>query len=332
MKKINILALSAAVAVGTFVVSCQGGGGVSSNVSLKNDIDTLSYAYGVNLVETGLGQALQQMGIVQDTSMFKMSIQQQISMETDSLKKKELTNGMTARLDSLKKANRRNIDMFMKGVSESLNTSGKDKDPYYNGVAIGSQLKQMTEGFEANVMDSGQHVNKAALLAAINSSLKFEKNLVPNASAVVQEKAMAKREADMKKQEESMKSQYADKIASESKFLEENKSKDGIVTLPSGLQYKVVKAGNGAKPGATDRVNVTYKGTLIDGTEFDSGTTSFGVNQVIKGWTEALQLMPEGSKWTLYIPYDLGYGAQATGAITPFSTLIFDVELHKIEK
>ena len=118
--------------------------------------------------------------------------------------------------------------------------------------------------------------------------------------------------------------------------LEENAKKEGIVTLPSGLQYEVITEGNGKKPSATDRVKCHYEGTLIDGTLFDSSIKRgqpavFGVNQVIKGWVEALQLMSEGSKWRLFIPSELGYGAQQAGEmIPPHSTLIFEVELIEV--
>jgi FKBP-type peptidyl-prolyl cis-trans isomerase FklB len=120
-------------------------------------------------------------------------------------------------------------------------------------------------------------------------------------------------------------------------FLAANKAKDGVVTLPSGLQYKILKEGTGPKPTATDTVECNYKGTLLNGKEFDSsykrGTpASFPVGQVIKGWTEALQLMPVGSKWQLFVPSDLAYGQRAAGPdITPNSTLIFEVELLSIK-
>ena len=119
-------------------------------------------------------------------------------------------------------------------------------------------------------------------------------------------------------------------------FLEENKKRAGVVTLPSGLQYEIINAGLGKKPTAADRVQCHYEGTLIDGTVFDSSIKRgqpavFGVSQVIKGWVEALQLMGEGSKWRLYIPYDLAYGENGAGEmIPPFSALIFDVELIKV--
>ena len=121
------------------------------------------------------------------------------------------------------------------------------------------------------------------------------------------------------------------------KFLEENKKREGVVTLPSGLQYEVITEGNvGRYAKATDQVQCHYEGTLIDGTLFDSSIkrgqpATFGVNQVIPGWVEALQLMPEGAKWKLYIHSDLAYGAQGAGEmIPPHSTLVFEVELQKI--
>lgn len=120
------------------------------------------------------------------------------------------------------------------------------------------------------------------------------------------------------------------------KFLAENAKKEGVVTLPSGLQYKVMTEGNGKKPSATDRVQCHYEGTLIDGTIFDSSIKRgepavFGVNQVIKGWVEALQLMQEGAKWRLFIPYDMAYGEHGAGEmIPPYSALVFDVELIKV--
>lgn len=121
------------------------------------------------------------------------------------------------------------------------------------------------------------------------------------------------------------------------KFLEENKKRDGVTALASGLQYEVMIAGDGSKPSATDKVRCHYHGTLINGTVFDSSVERgqpavFGVNQVIKGWVEALQLMPVGSKWKLFIPSELAYGNQSAGsAIEPNSTLIFEVELLGIE-
>ena len=129
---------------------------------------------------------------------------------------------------------------------------------------------------------------------------------------------------------------YAQNKASGEAFLAENAKKEGVTVLPSGLQYEVITEGNGKKPSATDRVQCHYEGTLIDGTIFDSSIKRgepavFGVNQVIKGWVEALQLMQEGAKWRLYIPYDMAYGEHGAGEmIPPYSALIFDVELIKV--
>jgi FKBP-type peptidyl-prolyl cis-trans isomerase FklB len=120
-------------------------------------------------------------------------------------------------------------------------------------------------------------------------------------------------------------------------FLKGNAQKEGVVTLPSGLQYQVLRKGDGKKPAATDQVECHYEGTLIDGTKFDSSydrgqTATFGLNQVIAGWTEGLQLMQEGAKYRFFIPYNLGYGEQGAGkTIPPYATLIFDVELIAVK-
>ncbi len=131
---------------------------------------------------------------------------------------------------------------------------------------------------------------------------------------------------------------YDDQIKTNKEFLETNKTKDSVVTLPSGLQYKILKQGTGKKPGPTDKVKVHYTGKTIDGKVFDSSVqrgqpVTFSVNEVIPGWQEALKMMPVGSKWELYIPSDLAYGARGSSPyIQPYATLIFDVELLSIEK
>jgi len=132
-------------------------------------------------------------------------------------------------------------------------------------------------------------------------------------------------------------SQHKDVVAAGKAFLEANKKRPEVKTTASGLQYEILKEGTGPKPTASSTVSVHYHGTLIDGTVFDSSVdrgspTSFGVTQVISGWTEALQLMPQGSKWKLFLPYNLAYGERGAGAqIGPFSTLIFEVELLEIK-
>ena len=133
-----------------------------------------------------------------------------------------------------------------------------------------------------------------------------------------------------------MEAKYGENKAAGEKFLAENAKKEGVVTLPSGLQYEVLVEGNGKQPKATDRVQCHYEGTLIDGTVFDSSIRRgepavFGVSQVIAGWVEALQLMKEGAKWRLYIPQNMAYGAHGAGEqIPPYSALVFDVELIKV--
>lgn len=144
-----------------------------------------------------------------------------------------------------------------------------------------------------------------------------------------QEQAMAQREEEQKKIAE-------ENAAAGAKFLEENKAKEGVTTTESGLQYRVITEGSGAKPTATDTVTVHYSGKLLDGTEFDSSYSRnepavFGLNSVIPGWTEGLQLMSEGSKWELVIPSDLAYGPGANGPIPPNSVLVFEVELLEVK-
>ena len=145
-------------------------------------------------------------------------------------------------------------------------------------------------------------------------------------------------QARIAKQQEMEKVNYLDYIKENEDFLAKNKEKAGVVETPSGLQYEVITMGTGPKPTATDRVRVHYSGTLIDGTEFDSSIkrnepAEFPLNQVIPGWTEGLQLMPVGSKFRLFLPEKLAYGANGAGPqVKPYSTLIFEVELLDIVK
>ena len=179
--------------------------------------------------------------------------------------------------------------------------------------------------------DSLQSLNKENFLAGFIAAVQ-EKSIVSADSASMYVRARAE-----VIKENSMKQKYADYIKKNEDFLAQNKSKEGVKVTPSGLQYKIITEGKGEIPADTSRVKVHYKGTLIDGTQFDSSydrkePTTFRANQVIKGWTEALTMMPVGSKWELYIPAELGYGSREAGQIKPFSTLIFEVELLSIEK
>lgn len=140
-----------------------------------------------------------------------------------------------------------------------------------------------------------------------------------------------------KRQAETMKKQFGKNIDEGEKFLADNKKREGVQETTSGLQYEVITMGTGPKPAAEEVVKVHYTGTLTDGTKFDSSVDRgepavFGVNQVIRGWQEGIQLMPVGSKFKFYIPYELGYGEQGTGPIPPYSTLVFEVELLEIVK
>lgn len=140
-----------------------------------------------------------------------------------------------------------------------------------------------------------------------------------------------------KRQADQMKKMYGKNVDEGEKFLADNKAREGVQETSSGLQYEVITMGNGPKPVATDMVKVHYTGTLLDGTKFDSSLdrgepAQFGVNQVIQGWQEGIQLMPAGSKFKFFIPYELAYGEQGTGPIPPFATLVFEVELIEIVK
>lgn len=192
-----------------------------------------------------------------------------------------------------------------------------DKFSYAIGLGIGQNLLSMgARGI--NVEDFAQAISD--VLNGNNTAITH------NEAREIVNKYFEELEAKMN----------AENIEKGKAFLAENAKKEGIVTLPSGLQYQVLKEGNGKKPAATNRVKCHYEGTLIDGTLFDSSIKRgqpavFGVNQVIKGWVEALQLMGEGAKWKLFIPSELGYGAQQAGElIPPHSTLIFEVELIEV--
>ena len=200
----------------------------------------------------------------------------------------------------------------------------KDKNSYAFGMNMGRGLRQ-------NSVD----VDPDILMRGLKDVLAGGKTLLTDEQA---QAALTAIQSDMRKRQQDLRQQSGVTNKKEGDaFLAENKTKDGVITLPSGLQYKVVKAGDGPKPAPTDSVVCNYRGTLINGTEFDSSykrgqPATFPVGQVIKGWTEALELMPVGSKWELYVPSDLAYGDRGAGAnIGPNSTLIFEVELLSIQ-
>ena len=202
-------------------------------------------------------------------------------------------------------------------------TTDKEKASYAIGENIGKSLKHDQLDVDPNIVSQGL---KDGLAGAPSKLSEAEAQA---AMTNLRNKVMAQRQAEQQQAGD------VNKKAGDA-FLAANKAKPGVVVLPDGLQYKVVKEGTGAKPKASDTVTVNYRGTLIDGTEFDSSekhgeAATLGVGQVIKGWTEALQLMPVGSKWQIYVPADLAYGAQGAGPIGPDSTLIFDIELLSIK-
>lgn len=261
---------------------------------LKTDIDSLSYSVGMARTQ-GLDTYLRKMGI-----------------------------------DSAQ------IGDFIKGFNEGASRTSKSDAARIIGMQIGQMVsndwyEQINRQLFAG--DSTKTISRDNLLAGfVAGALRDYKTM----SLSTANSYMSKKTDEIHTKQLEIK--YADNKAAGEKFLAENKNKEGVVTLPSGLQYKVLKKGNGAVPTDSSRVKVHYRGTLIDGKEFDSSykrkqPSTFRANQVIKGWTEALTMMPVGSKWELYIPQELAYGANDRNRnIPPFSALVFEVELLSIEK
>ena len=224
---------------------------------------------------------------------------------------------------------------FIKGLNEGANKTSKKDIAYMAGLQIGQQISnQMMKGINQELFagDSTKTISKDNFMAGFIAGT-LEKGGVMTMEAAQEYTRTAMETIKAKAMEE----KYADNKAAGEKFLAENKTKEGVKTTESGLQYKVITEGKGEIPADTCKVKVNYKGTLIDGTEFDSSykrnePATFRANQVIKGWTEALTMMPVGSKLELYIPQELSYGSRESGQIKPFSTLIFEVELVGIEK
>ena len=263
--------------------------------NMKNDVDSLSYMMGIT-----------------NTQGLDMYMSQQLGVDTAYMAD------------------------FIRGVKEGTSKTSPKDVAYMAGLQIGQQVggrmfDMMSQRIFGN--DSTQSLSKENFLAGFIAGT-LEKGGVMTMEAAQEYTRTAMETIKAKALEE----KYADYKAENEKFLAENKTKDGVKTTASGLQYKVITEGKGEIPADTCKVKVNYKGTLIDGTEFDSSykrnePSTFRANQVIKGWTEALTMMPVGSKWELYIPQELAYGARESGnQIKPFSTLIFEVELVGIEK
>lgn len=216
------------------------------------------------------------------------------------------------------------MDSLMKGFE-----AGLDKEQAYllamqNAGQVANEIKTRTEGAEPN---------KAVLMDAFKRSLKGDSTLTMTNEMAMEYYRNFQSAKDKEEARVAAEAAASNKTAGEA-FLTANSSKEGVMVTATGLQYIVEKAGAGKAALATDRVKVNYRGTLIDGTEFDKGEgVVFGVNQVIPGWTEALQLMAPGAKFKLFIPSNIAYGERQAGEkIMPHSTLIFEVELVSIEK
>ena len=245
------------------------------------------------------------------------------------------TNGLKDYLVRNKGVDTTYINDFIKGIQAGASKSSPKDKAYLAGMEIGQMIsEQWISGISREVFgdDTTKTINKANVFAGfIDGTLgKNQKMTMEEATQYLQTSMEAIKE-------KATQEQFAENKEAGEKFLAENKAKEGVQTTESGLQYKVITQGKGEVPTAESKVKVHYKGTLIDGTEFDSSIqrgepTTFQANQVISGWTEALTMMPVGSKWELYIPQDLAYGSRNTGKIKPFSTLIFEVELLGIEK
>jgi len=220
---------------------------------------------------------------------------------------------------------------LMKGIKEGLSKKEVAEDMKQAvdlGAMIGNQLRTNTDFYGDSTLTMDYKMLRQGIINGISGE---DKGMNADEARDYFNETMESL------QTKKMESQYQGNKETGKKFLEENAQREGVVTTASGLQYEVIKAGKGTLPKETDKVKVHYHGTLIDGSVFDSSVergepAEFGVTQVIKGWVEGLQLMPVGSKYKFYIPQELAYGSQQQGQISPFSTLIFEVELLDIVK
>jgi FKBP-type peptidyl-prolyl cis-trans isomerase FklB len=265
----------------------------SSKLDLKTDVDTLSYYFGMSRADGIINYLMFQAGV--DTAY---------------------------------------MDDFYKGFRDGIDSYSPKDVAYLEGKKIAQLINnQWIEGLNKDLFlnDSTQSVNRKAVLIGFYHGVKNPNDMtIMQANTISQSKIAEVKESVLSKK-------YAETKERNDKFLTDNKNKEGVKTTDSGLQYKIITDGSGETPKLQSKVKVNYRGTLIDGTEFDSSyknnaPASFYVSQLIKGWSEALMLMPVGSKWELYIPQNLAYGSNEQANIPPFSTLIFEVELVEIEK
>jgi len=244
------------------------------------------------------------------------------------------TNGLIPYLTSQLKVDTTYMADFIKGFNEAME---KGDNPSYNAYAAGIQIADMVKsrmfpGIEKELEGTSDALVRSKFVEGFVAALKNDTSIYnqQTSASYFESRMKANHEAKQEKL-------YGANREAGKKFLAENAKKEGVVTTPSGLQYKILTKGTGPVPTASQEVKVKYEGKLLDGTIFDSSykrsdpITKFRCNQVIKGWTEALTMMPVGSTWELYIPYELAYGEHDQGKIKPFSMLIFKVELVGIE-
>uniref|UniRef100_A0AB33JCE1 Peptidyl-prolyl cis-trans isomerase n=5 Tax=unclassified Prevotella TaxID=2638335 RepID=A0AB33JCE1_9BACT len=284
--------LSIVAALAISVAALTSCGNSTPKADLKNDVDTMSYAMGLSQTQ-GLKDYL--VGRMQIDTTY--------------------------------------MEDFIKGLNEGANAGdNKKKAAYYAGIQIGQQIsQQMFKGINHEVFgdDSTKTISMKNFMAGFIAGTTGKTGNVK----MTQEQAQMIAQTMMARiKGKNMEKQYGPNKEAGEKFLAANKSKAGVKTLPSGVQYKVIKEGKGAMPKDTSMVEVQYEGKTIDGKVFDSSyqrgnPVSLRANQVIKGWTDALVHMPVGSVWEVYIPQNLAYGEREQGPIKPFSALIFKIEL-----
>lgn len=285
--------LTFVAAMAIAVATFSGCGNSTPKANLKNDIDTLSYTIGMAQSQGLKEYLVGRMGI--DTAY---------------------------------------MDQFIKGLNDGA-AAGDDKSKaaYYAGIQIGQQVaNQMVKGINYELFgeDSTQTISEKNLMAGFVTGVTGQKGIftMMESQQIAQQKMVAIKTNNMLKQ-------YGPNKEAGEKFMAENGKKPGVKKLPSGVQYKVIKEGTGVMPKDTSLVKVNYEGKTLDGKVFDSTykrgqAVELRANQVIRGWTDALIHMPEGSVWEVYIPQNLAYGEREQGQIKPFSALIFKIELVKV--
>ena len=241
-----------------------------------------------------------------------------------------ITNGLMPYLQQQYSLDSTSINIFLKAFEEIINSIDKpETKARMAGVEIAGQVSgRMLSGISKEFEDTPDSIIANLFFRGFTDALK--QDTTHFSVSVADNYFKEKQEADKKAKDEKL---YGPNRRAGEQFLKENATKDSVITTPSGLQYKVLVKGEGAVPQVNDKVKVNYEGRLIDGTVFDASAkhgsepAEFSPKQVIRGWTEALTMMPVGSKWRLFIPQDLAYGERNAGTIKPYSTLIFDVEL-----